>query len=44
MDKKIICSRLNEVLGLLDMRKSHEAKSQVKGLLNEIKHGVYDIK
>ncbi|MDB4549377.1 hypothetical protein N9Z86_00485 [bacterium] len=44
MDKEIILSRLNEVLDLLNMRQPHEAKTQIKGLLNEIKHGVYDIK
>ena len=44
MDKEIICNRLNEILDLLNMRLPHEAKTQVKGLLNEIEHGVYDSK
>ncbi len=42
MDKELIYLKLNEILDSLNSRKSHQAKIELEGLLNEIKYGIYD--
>lgn len=41
MDKETIYNKLNEVLELMESRNIHEAQTQLEGLLNEIKYGIY---
>jgi|TARA_B100001094_G_scaffold326309_1_gene382205 hypothetical protein len=42
MDKELIYLKLNEILDSLNSRKPHQAKTELEGLLNEIKYGIYD--
>jgi hypothetical protein len=42
MDKEIIYKKLNEVLDLIESRRVYDAQTQLEGLLNEIKYGIYD--
>lgn len=42
MDKEIIYNRLSEVLDLIESRRVYDAQTQLEGLLNEIKYGIYD--
>lgn len=41
MEKEIIYNRLNEILELIESRNYQEAQTQLEGLLNEIKYGIY---
>ena len=41
MDKEIIYNRLSEVLDLIESRRVYDAQTQLEGLLNEIKYGIY---
>ncbi len=41
MDKETIYNRLSEILDLLESRRSYDAQTQLEGLLNEIKYGIY---
>ena len=40
-EKESIYNRLNEVLELIERRQVHNAQSQLEGLINEIKYGIY---
>jgi hypothetical protein len=42
MDKEIIYNRLSEILDLIESRRVYDAQTQLEGLLNEIKYGIYD--
>ena len=42
MDKEIIYNRLSEILDLIESRRVYVAQTQLEGLLNEIKYGIYD--
>ena len=42
MDKEIIYNSLSEILDLIESRRVYDAQTQLEGLLNEIKYGIYD--
>ena len=42
MDKELLYSKLNEILGLLETRRVNDAQIQLKGFVNEIKGGIYN--
>ena len=42
MDKAIIYNRLSEILDLIESRRVYDAQTQLEGLLNKIKYGIYE--
>jgi hypothetical protein len=40
-EKESIYNRLNEILELIENRQVDTAQSQIEGLINEIKYGIY---